>query len=210
MPQTWTRRVGALLSPAMLVALLALVVALSGSAYAAKLISSKDIKNNSVTGKDLKNNSVTGKDLKKGAVQLSDLSNSVKASLSDTWDPSSTLVPGKTITGSVYYAISANQADQQLDQAIAFPARAPQPVEATVFAPDFSDLSTGDDARCTGSYDLPTAPPGLLCAYLVGTGNVDTLHLDALEPGGDKGFVVRLTSRGPGRTSVDLSWAYTP
>jgi hypothetical protein len=67
------------ISPAMAVAILALVVALSSSATAALMISGKQIKDHSVTGKDLKKNavksktiknkSVKGKDLKRGAVK---------------------------------------------------------------------------------------------------------------------------------------------
>ena len=67
------------ITPAMAVAVLALVVAISSSATAALMISGKQIKDHSITGKDLKKNavnsktiknkSVKGKDLKKGAVK---------------------------------------------------------------------------------------------------------------------------------------------
>jgi hypothetical protein len=55
-------------SPAMIVALIALFVALSGSATAALMITGANIKNGTVTGYDLKNGSVTGYDLKTDAV----------------------------------------------------------------------------------------------------------------------------------------------
>jgi hypothetical protein len=51
-------------SPAMLVALLALFVALGGTGYAALSITGKDVKNSSLTGKDVKNKSLTKKDFK--------------------------------------------------------------------------------------------------------------------------------------------------
>ena len=52
----------------MAVSILALVVASTGTSYAAGLISSDDIKDNSVRSKDIRNGTVQGKDLKKGAV----------------------------------------------------------------------------------------------------------------------------------------------
>lgn len=49
---------------AVVIATAALFVALDGPSQAAKLVTGKDIKNNSVTGKDVKNGSLTGADLK--------------------------------------------------------------------------------------------------------------------------------------------------
>ncbi len=64
-------------SPAMAVALVALMVALSGSAYAAGKISGKNIKSSSITGKQVKNSSLTGSDIKNGSIQQKDLSSSI-------------------------------------------------------------------------------------------------------------------------------------
>jgi hypothetical protein len=50
--------------PAIVVAILALVMACAGTAFAGKMITGSKIKNNSITGKDLKDGSVTEKDLK--------------------------------------------------------------------------------------------------------------------------------------------------
>ncbi len=52
-----------------LVAAVILVLAFAGSATAAKLITGKQVKNNSLTGKDLKNGSVKAADLSAGAKQ---------------------------------------------------------------------------------------------------------------------------------------------
>jgi hypothetical protein len=51
-------------SPAMVVAVVALMVSLGGSAYAALTITGKNIKNGSVTGKDIRNHSLRGSDVK--------------------------------------------------------------------------------------------------------------------------------------------------
>ena len=53
----WARRL--VPSPAMIVALVALFMAMGGSAYAL-VITGKSIRNGSITGKDIKNRSLTG------------------------------------------------------------------------------------------------------------------------------------------------------
>lgn len=50
-------------SPAMIVALIALCMSMTGAGYAASQITGKQIKNSSVTGKDIKDNSLTGSDI---------------------------------------------------------------------------------------------------------------------------------------------------
>ncbi|UJA19289.1 hypothetical protein HJD18_03105 [Thermoleophilia bacterium SCSIO 60948] len=55
-------------SPAMLVAIVALVAALGGSAYAAAMITSKDIKDNTIRSADIKTNGVKGKDVAEGTL----------------------------------------------------------------------------------------------------------------------------------------------
>jgi hypothetical protein len=51
-------------SPAMVVAVIALSLSLTGSTYAALLITGKSIKNGSVTGKDIRNHSLRGSDVR--------------------------------------------------------------------------------------------------------------------------------------------------
>ncbi|MAS54989.1 MAG: hypothetical protein CMJ44_10280 [Pimelobacter sp.] len=58
---------------ALVVALLALVMSLGGTSYAAKLITGKDIKNGSVTNKDVKKSTLTGKQVKNGSLKSADL-----------------------------------------------------------------------------------------------------------------------------------------
>src|SRR5215211_4721809 len=55
-------------SPAMLVALLALFVALGGVGYAAATIGSGDIINNSIKSKDIKNRTIRGKDVRRNGL----------------------------------------------------------------------------------------------------------------------------------------------
>jgi hypothetical protein len=60
-------------SPALVISLIALFVALGGTGYAAITIGSKQISNNSVSTKDLKNNSATGKDVKNDKLTGADI-----------------------------------------------------------------------------------------------------------------------------------------
>src|ERR671935_295521 len=62
-------------SPAMLVALLALFVALGGSSYAALRVGSKQIVNNSVRSKDIRNNDIRSKDIRNSTILGKDVRN---------------------------------------------------------------------------------------------------------------------------------------
>ncbi|WP_372727631.1 hypothetical protein [Nocardioides sp.] len=66
---------GPRLTPSIIISVLALIVACSGTAVAAGLITGRDIKNNSVTSKDIKNNNLTGKDVKNSSLTGKDVRN---------------------------------------------------------------------------------------------------------------------------------------
>ncbi|HEX8206859.1 MAG TPA: hypothetical protein VF587_12435 [Solirubrobacteraceae bacterium] len=60
------------ISPATVLALLALVAALGGTSYAASKVTGKDVRNSSLTGADIRNRSLTGADVKDGSLSASD------------------------------------------------------------------------------------------------------------------------------------------
>jgi hypothetical protein len=60
-------------SPALVVAVLALVVAMTGTSYAAVKIGSAQIKNNSIKSLDVKDQSLTGKDVQDGSLAAADV-----------------------------------------------------------------------------------------------------------------------------------------
>src|SRR3954470_24394271 len=60
-------------SSAVIIAVLALVVAMAGTSYAAGQIGSSQIKNNSVKGKDVKDGNLTGKDVRDGTLAGADV-----------------------------------------------------------------------------------------------------------------------------------------
>ena len=62
-------------SPSMTVALVALLVALGGTSYAAITITGKNVKNSSLTGADVKNSSLTGADIRNSSIASADVRN---------------------------------------------------------------------------------------------------------------------------------------
>jgi hypothetical protein len=59
------------------VATLALFLALGGTSYAVNEISSRNVKNNSLTGGDIKNNSITGGDIRNRSLTAADFRGSL-------------------------------------------------------------------------------------------------------------------------------------
>jgi len=55
-------------SPSLVVAVIALVVALGGTAIAQSLITGRDIRNGSITGKDIRNGTITGRKVKRDSL----------------------------------------------------------------------------------------------------------------------------------------------
>jgi hypothetical protein len=86
-------------SPALVISLIALFVAMGGSGYAAVKLTGKNLKNGSVTGKKLKNASITGKKLKRDTVTGRHVRESTLAK-----------VPSAAQADSATTAISANTA----------------------------------------------------------------------------------------------------
>ena len=205
MEKTPTSRLRGLLSPPMLVALLALVVATGGTSYAVAKITSADIKNHTIKVVDLAPATVKklrGKTGPQGAPGAAGA------------DFTEGIPSGRTITGSVYYRIAANEAGQHLEQSVPFPALAPAALVGADFAVDGSAVTTDDNAACTGTYAQPSAPAGRLCAYLgvpnlFAITNLDTAQVTSLAPGENRGFVVRLVADTVGAAGIDFSWAYT-
>jgi hypothetical protein len=81
--------------PAMIVAIVALIAALGGTAYAATKIGTEDIQNDAITARQVKNDSLKGKDFKEGGlkssdikdgkIQLKDLSDDAVTALKPRW-----------------------------------------------------------------------------------------------------------------------------
>lgn len=72
-------------SPSMVVALLALAVALSGSAYAVSKVGTSQIKNNAVTTPKIRNNAVTAPKIRNGAVTASKIATGALPTAQGSW-----------------------------------------------------------------------------------------------------------------------------
>jgi hypothetical protein len=213
-------------SSAHLIALVALFAALSGGAYAAATIGSKDIKRNAVRSNHLK----------PGAVGASDLSRAVRLQLAKkgaggmpgprglrgargprgrrgATGPAGPTGPagaftdalpaGKTLRGT--YALAGDDPAGSITFALALDA-----------APTAHWLSAGAAAttECPGSASAPSATAGHLCLYEGdSTGSVDTRSLFDPASGGAGasrfGAGLRLSASGSNTISSQGTWAVT-
>ncbi len=79
--------------PAGLIAVLALFLALGGTATAAKLITGAQIRNSSLTGADVRNSSLTGADVRNGSLGAADLSSAARSALRGAAGPAGAAGP---------------------------------------------------------------------------------------------------------------------
>jgi hypothetical protein len=171
-------------SPAMIVAMLALFVALTGTAVAttSALITGKQIANSSITGLDVKNKSLTPKDFKgsvrgargpAGAAGAAGVAGSpgAKGDKGDKGDPGpfpqGNLPSGTTIRGNYGTGGAATTSTKFYFVDIAYNFQMSAPLTSNW-------LATGDPptAACPGSNANPQAAPGNLCLYENASNNV--------------------------------------
>jgi len=215
----------------MVIACVALVVALSGTAVAAVIVSSpsqlgknvvtaKKIKKNAVTSKKVKDNSLLAKDFKAGQLPAG-----AKGDKGDKGDPgtsvfNSSIPSGQTVKGAwggLFATPTANT--YSYGPRITFPV--PAPVGLTDAQVSFPTGTTNagaadQDAACTGTPDVPTAPAGKVCIY-VDTQSASVSLLRALQLDGENteqsklGFAVQFTATGAANASTNArgTWAYT-
>jgi hypothetical protein len=169
-------------SPAMIVAMLALFVALTGTAVATTsvLITGKQIKNGSITGLDIKNKSVTSKDIKgqlRGARGLRGLTGATGAK-GDKGDagapgpfPDGDAPSGKTFRG----AFAVRGVEISVDPAysnISFSFTL-----ASAPTTHYINEGVAPPAQCPGTVTNPQAQAGHLCVYEQDGSNLGTRAL---------------------------------
>jgi hypothetical protein len=161
--------------PALLLTAIVLAVAFAGGATAAKLITGKNIKNNTVTTQDIKNKSLQGKDVKDGSLGEADLNGAVKGKLNAPnvagYEVRSTKVEvGTAGQETVFVACSAGKValggggtweTTEFDAVIQ--ESAPQKQIGEFFAP--ADPNHADAWRVTGQHN--GLDPADLTAYVV-------------------------------------------
>lgn len=124
--------------------------------------------------------------------------------------PNAVVPSGVTITGEHWF-------DSQLSGtgdvylSVSFPRPGPISLNSTMvnFAPDAFALTLDDDSTCTGTHDLPSAPPGHVCIYFgSATAVTSAFGNGQVRP---SGFLVILNTTGPigGDVYLNFTWAYT-
>jgi hypothetical protein len=208
-------------SPSMIVAMLALFVAMGGTAIAASsaLITGKQIKNSSITGADVKNKSLTPKDFRgsvrgargpagpAGAIGPAG-AQGLKGDTGAQGPPgpfAETIPNGKTLRGAYAWGFDATAASRFGADSISFGARMSAPLVAHV-------IQAGGAAppECPG---VGQAAPGHLCVYEQFADNRTGPFIWNTEAGGSNtspnGAMVYGYSVGTGRSSSYGSWAAT-
>jgi hypothetical protein len=206
-------------SPAVVLAMLALFVALTGTAVAttSALITGKQIKNSSITGADVKNKSLTPRDFRGSVRGLRGLRGftgpaGAKGDKGDAGAAGrSALTPlqsGETVYGTVGTQVWAPAAGIETAANAQLPLPAPVALtDATVTVDGGEDTTT-----CTGTSSNPTAPPGNVCVYPYSQFNADTVRgwIWGAGDGSVKwGFQLSWVSGVADDTSVFATWAYT-
>ena len=167
-------------------ALLALVIALGGSATAAVLITGKNVKDGSLESADIKNNTLLSADIKNGSLAVKDFKpgvlqagprgpqglQGIQGAKGDPGAPGvipETLPSGRTARGGFSEDKYAPGAGAGIAATISFPL-------ALAAAPGVNVILPGDAAtsQCPGSLDNPQAAAGQLCAYVESTLNLAT------------------------------------
>lgn len=200
-------------SPSLVISVLALFVALSGSAYAAAKINGKNIKKGTVTGKQIKNGTITRSDLSKKLSVAGPTGASGKDGKDGVSILDDTLPSGKTITG--HWSVAEGNgapAQQTYYTTIDFPVKAPVALDdAHVNFKSNAASTTDADPACSGTTVDPTAPPGKVCLYnsVQGYYNAPPLLTAGKASLADKGFLITLAVKSGESYSAYGSWAYT-
>jgi hypothetical protein len=210
--------------------LLALGIALTGTAYAATLpkgsvgarqlkdraVSAAKIKRNAVSSSKVKNRSLLAKDFKAGQLPKGPKGEAGASALSPV--PS-----GKTIRGAVggdFHAYDGFIRDFAVDVTLPIPAANALGDDAvSVNVSGWQNdggqtppTTTDTDPGCTGTPANPTAPAGKVCIYVSVADNAfDLGGCSVLQGAGVSpyGFQLRWNSTAEGDTLVDGTWAYT-
>ena len=205
-------------SPALIVAIVALVVACAGTAIAANLITSSEIKNGTIKKQDLSaklKKSLKGKRGPQGPP--GEQGPPGPSGLSGGTIPSGTTVTGGW--GGRYIAALAGTQTNSYLLTYSFPL--PAPVRLTDSQVQFgagTASPVGDaDPACSGSVAAPTAPAGMVCIYSQDSARDNStltgFKLSAAQANTDAdahGFTVRMINvNTPGTMRAEGTWAYT-
>lgn len=204
---------GKLPSPAMIVAVVALIAACAGTSYATtKLaknsVGTKQLKKNAVVSKKVKNGSLTAADFKRGSLPAGERGPQGEPGPQGAQGPPgrsamTPLQPGETMRGGFATEFNAEtELDFYIGTAITYPFPLADPPEDRAV----DGMTNGEN--CEGNTAEPTAPPNTLCLYLedaLNVKHVGFVHLGS--PTIAQG--ISLSSDHPGTSGAYGTWAYT-
>ena len=147
-------------SPALVVALLALFVALGGPAQAARLITAKDVKRNALTGRQIRN----------GSLALADLSSGAQTNLRRT--PNRSITATKLVAGavgSVQIAAGAVTGDRLAANAV----NGTKVVDDSLTSSDIMTSAIGTDEVADNAITSEKIAPNTLVGADISDGSID-------------------------------------
>ena len=196
----------------------------AASAFAAATITGAHIKNGTVAGIDIKDSSLASIDVKNGSLGVADLSVAARDALKAAavpgpagapgaqgerglaaWD---TIPAGLTVTGNITHMTTTDVAGAHMLD-VALPGMTPTPLTPGTVNVAAGNLANDDDATCTGSATVPTAPAGKVCIYPYSTSGVVTNSVTAYSgilP--RQGFRIRWNGTATSQMFIG-TWAYT-
>ena len=211
--RSWLKRP----SPATVIALVALVVASSGSAVAATLITSGKIKDGTIRLVDISSSakkSLRGQTGKTGPRGATGAPGATGAAGRSALTP---LRSGETIRGVWAMRGDATATSTQMT-GVTFPIPAPVPVDSRHVVVQGQDLITGDG--CIGTAATPVAAPGFVCIYfrdVAGTTQAqgygglvvvpNGANIATVGDGTPNGFIVQISGNADWRALG--TWVYT-
>jgi hypothetical protein len=211
-----------------------LAISTTGGAVAGSLVTGRQIKDGTVTTADIKDRTVTAQDLAPsvnrrlgasgprgaagrdgatGAPGASGPAGAQGAPGPASWDR---IPRGVTVTGQVNVI-----SDDVLDygngvgvnaEIVELPAHAPVDLEKEMirFGAHASVPEDVVDDRCSGEFQTPTAPPGLVCVYVAGVTGASLVSGQQASLLRDQAFAVYWhLAAGSTTVAITATWAYT-
>ena len=213
-----------------LLVVVGILLSLGGTATAASLITSTNIKDNTIQSRDVKDGSLLLKDFAEaeraklkgatGATGATGAAGATGARGASAFDAPPT---GTVIRGGGTLSVEASAADVELRTYAPLPFTPASPlvddgVSRNLFFGDpFAATATGEDdtTSCPGTYDAPGATAGKLCVFLAyadhvkdGTAFVWSGADYAADGAESNGFFVSVATDGPGTVAVPYVWTY--
>ncbi len=213
-----------------------LAVTAGASGTVQRLITGRDIKDNSIASADIKNNTIVRKDLNRrlaasfrgprgvrgpvgarGATGAKGATGAAGAAGVNGASAFNTVPAGVTIRGVVGLDIDATgtAGDWGTLETMGMPAAvALDDAHVAINILGWVDLgsntaptTTDTDSGCTGSPANPTAPSGKVCIYVLHSDNAQDLFGYGVDS--KQGFKLNFTNVAIGDSFVDATWAYT-